>query len=382
MRIKFTLLFITTLFYTLSQGQTTSGTYTNGSNSNAIPTAVSFLNISPDAQSGGMGDAGVATMPNVNANYWNPSKLVFIDNGSELSLSYSPWLRRITPDANLAYLSFAHRLDERNAIGASFRYLNLGRADLFDGNENETGYFRPYELSLDIALARKFGENFSIGLSLRYIHSSLTSGLLTQGQQARPGNSLATDVSLYFRSQTLQFGKDAVFALGLNISNIGSKLSYTDLGQKYFLPTNLKIGVSNIWFLDEYSQLMVGLDLNKLLVPTPPVRDQNGSVIEGEDDNKSVPAGIFGSFGDAPGGLKEEFQEISFSPAFEYWYDKKFAVRVGYLYENPKKGNRQYMTLGTGFKYKQLTIDFSYLLASQESSPLANTLRLSLGYHF
>jgi PRTRC genetic system protein E len=251
--------------------------------------------------------------------------------------AYSPWLRRITPNANLAYLGYVHKIDDRNALGASFKYLNLGTSELFDSYKNETGYFRPYEFSLDVAMARKFSENFSIGLSLRYIHSSLTSGLIAQGQQAKPGNAVATDVSFYYRSQTQQFNKDAIFAVGVNISNIGTKVAYSDLGQKYFLPTNLKIGVTNTWFVYEYNQFVIGLDLNKLLVPTPPIRDQNHNVIKGEDDNKSVPVGIFGSFSAAPGGLQEELQEISVSPALEYWYDKSLLYGPAIIMKAPKR---------------------------------------------
>ncbi|GGI25203.1 hypothetical protein GCM10008119_16480 [Pedobacter mendelii] len=365
------------------KGQTTaSGIYTSGSSLNAISTAVPFLNIAPDARSSALGDAGVALEQDANATYWNPAKMAFIKPSTQFSLSYSPWLRRVTPNANLAYLSFSQQLDERNTLGLSLRYFNLGTADLFDNEQNSTGIFRPYELSLDAALARKFGDNFSIALSLRYVYSSLTSGLLVQGQQNKPGTGIATDVSLFYKKPTQQFGKDAIFALGLNISNIGTKISYSDAGQKYFLPTNLRFGATNTWYLDQYSLLRLSLDLNKLLVPTAPVRDSEGNILKGKDDNRSVVAGIFGSFNDAPNGFKEEMQEISFATGIEYWYNNQFALRTGYFYENPNKGNRKYITLGGGFKYNKMMIDFSYLLANQQQSPLANTLRFSLGYAF
>ncbi|EHQ28107.1 type IX secretion system outer membrane channel protein PorV [Mucilaginibacter paludis] len=358
------------------------GTNTNGSSANAIPTAVPFLTVSPDSRSGALGDAGVALSPDVNANYWNPSKLAFIEDKTSLSLSYSPWLRHLLPDVNLAYLSFAKKIDDRNAFGASLRYFNLGTIELFDQYQSAQGTYQPNEFSIDGSYARKFGTNFSLGLTLRYIHSSLSNGAFVEGQQIKAANGVATDVSLYYTSKGQQFGRDATFAFGTNISNIGTKIGYTDGGQKYSLPTNLKIGAANTWFLDEYNQVTLALDLNKLLVPTPPIRDANGNIISGKDDNRSVVSGIFGSFSDAPGGFSEELKEISYSTGLEYWYNKQFALRAGYFYENPDKGNRQYLTLGAGLKYNDIDIDFSYLISDQQQSPLANTLRFSLGYKF
>lgn len=366
----------------LAQVVGVGATTTNGSTANAIPTAVPFLTVSPDSRSGAMGDAGVALSPDDNANYWNPSKLAFIENNTSLSLSYSPWLRHLLPDVNLTYLSFAKKLDERNAFGASLRYFNLGTIELFDQYQSAQGTYQPNEFSIDGSYARKFGDSFSLGLTLRYIHSSLSNGAFVEGQSIKAANAVAADVSYYYKSKGEQFGKNALFALGVDISNIGSKVGYTDGGQKYFLPTNLKIGVANTWDIDEYNQLTVALDLNKLLVPTPPIRDASGNIISGKDDNRSVISGIFGSFSDAPGGFSEEVKEISYSPAVEYWYNKQFALRAGYFYENPDKGNRQYLTLGAGLKYDSFVFDFSYLIANQDKSPLANTLRFSLGYKF
>lgn len=355
---------------------------TNGSSANAIPTAVPFLTVSPDPRSGALGDAGVALSPDVNANYWNPSKLAFIDDGATLSLSYSPWLRHLLPDVNLTYLSFAKKVDDRNAFGASLRYFNLGSIELFDQYQSAQGTYQPNEFAIDGSYARKFGDKFSLGLTLRYIHSSLSNGAFVDGQTIRAANGVAADVSFYYKSKGQQFGKDALFAFGADISNIGTKIGYTDGGQKYFLPTNLRIGAANTWDLDEYNQLTVALDLNKLLVPTPPIRDAQGNIIQGKNDDRSVVSGIFGSFTDAPGGFSEELKEISYSTGAEYWYNKQFALRAGYFYENPDKGNRQYLTLGAGLKYDSFMFDFSYLIASQDKSPLANTLRFSLGYKF
>jgi hypothetical protein len=362
-----------------------TGTSTNGSGSNSIPTAVPFLNISPDSRSGAMGDAGVALSPDVNANYWNPSKLAFLDSAANsISLSYSPWLRHLVPDVSLSYVSFAHKLDSRNTIGASLRYFNLGSIQLVDANQNDQGTYRPSEFSFDASFARKFGNNFSLGLTMRYIHSNLSNQSFASGssQQTKAGNAVAADVSMYHTNTYQQFGKDATFSYGLDISNIGSKVSYSDVGPSYFLPTNLKLGIANTLNIDAFNQVTFAFDINKLLVPTPPIRDANGNIISGHDDNISVPAGIFGSFSDAPGGFSEEIKEISFSPGIEYVYDQQFAIRGGYFYENAAKGGRQYLTLGLGLKYDIYKFDFSYLAASQQSSPLANTLRFSLSVNF
>jgi len=361
-----------------------TGTNTNGSSTNSIPTAVPFLNISPDSRSGALGDAGVALSPDVNANFWNPSKLAFLEDQDDVSLSYSPWLRHLVPDISLSYLSYAHKLNDRDAIGASLRYFNLGSIQLVDANQNNQGTYRPNEYSIDFSFARKFGEGFSLGLTGRFIHSDLSDESFATGvgQQTRAGNAFAADVSLYYKNSLQEFGTDAVFAFGTNISNIGTKISYSDAGPQYFLPTNLKIGAANTWNIDEYNQVTLTLDLNKLLVPTPPITDTNGNIIQGKSDDVSVPAGIFGSFTDAPGGFKEELQEITYSPGIEYWYNKQFALRAGYFYESPNQGNRQYVTMGIGLKYDVFNFDFSYLAASQQNSPLANTIRLSLSANF
>ncbi len=373
---------ISALFIPANAQTVTPGTNSNGSSANAITTAVPFLTISPNARSGAMGDAGVALSPEVNDTYWNPSKLAFLEEPTSLSLSYSPWLRNLIPDINLAYLSFAHRTDERTTVGASLRYFNLGTIELYDASQNPQGTYQPNEFSLDVSAARKFGDNFSLGLTARYIYSSLSNGIAVAGQQTSSASAVAADVSLFYRKPTQQFGNDALFAFGADISNIGSKLSYVDGGQKYFLPTNLKLGVANTLFLDAENQLTFTLDINKLLVPTPPIRDVNGNIVSGKDDNRSVVSGIFGSFSDAPGGFSEEMKEISYSAGAEYIYNKAFAVRAGYFYENPDKGNRHYFSIGAGLKYSDFDLDFSYLIANQQSSPLANTLRFTLGYNF
>lgn len=354
-----------------------SGTSTNGSGANAISTAVPFLNITPDSRAGAMGDAGVATSPDVNANYWNPAKLAFLENSNDISISYSPWLRHLVPDVSLSYLSYAHKIDDRNTFGASLRYFNLGSIQLIDANQVDQGTYKPSELSFDVSFARKFGPNLSLALTGRYIYSNFSNGSFVSGsgQQNKAGNAVSAGISVFY---TKPYGDNKTFSFGTNISNIGSKISYSDNGQKYFLPTNLKFGVANTWNIDSTNRFTVAFDINKLLVPTPPIRDANGNITSGHDDNVSVPAGLFQSFGDAPGGFSEELKEYSFSPGVEYLYANRFAVRAGYFYENPNKGNRHYATFGVGLKYDVFNFDFAYLAASQQNSPLANTLRFTL----
>jgi hypothetical protein len=365
-----------------SQSIGQGGTNTNGANSTQIPTAVPFLLITPDSRSGAMGEAGVATSPDANATFWNPSKLAFIDDGNLVSASYSPWLRNLVPDVSLSYVSYAQKIDDRNSFGASLRYFNLGSIELTDATQQSLGTYTPNEFSIDGSFARKFGNEFSLGLSLRYIHSSLANGSFLSGQQIKAGNAVAADVSLFYKKPIQEFGNDATFAFGTDISNIGSKISYTDNGTKYFLPTNLKIGIANTINVDQYNQFTFALDFNKLLVPTPPIVDNDGNIIKGKSDDVSVPAGIFASFTDAPNGFSQEMQEITISPGLEYWYNKQFAVRVGYFYENPNNGGLHYFTLGTGFRYDIYAFDFSYIAASQQNSPLANTLRFTLMVNF
>jgi len=357
-------------------------TSTDGSTYRGSRVEVPFLNITPDSRSGAMGEAGVAISPDVNANFWNPSKLAFVESNDALSLSYSPWLRHLVPDISLSYLSYAHKINDRNTLGASLRYFNYGSLQLNDDFSNSQGTYTPNEFSLDVSFARKFGENFSLGLTARYIHSSISSVSFASAgssQTGRAGNAFAADVSMFYKSA---YGDDNLFAFGANISNIGTKISYTTNGPKYFLPANLKLGAANTWNLDENNQITVAFDINKLLTPTPPIKDANGTIINGKNDDVSVPSGIFQSFGDAPGGFSEEMKEISLSPGAEYWYNNQFAIRAGYLYENPSKSDRRYVTLGFGVKYDIFKFDFSYLAASQQNSPLANTLRFSLSASF
>jgi len=356
----------------------TPETQTNGSRLNSLRTAVPFLLITPDARVGGMGEAGVAIAPDANSGSINPSKLAFLEEKYGFSASYSPWLRTIVSDINLGYLSGFYKLDDRTTLGASMRYFSLGKIQLTDANQQDLGTSNPSELAIDATFARRFGDSFSLGTSVRYIYSNLAAGNFAVGQQSKAGKSLAVDVSAYFKKPTYMLGHDAIVSAGANISNIGTKMSYMDGGQSYFLPTNLKIGGAATLILDDYNEITLALDFNKLLVPTQPIYNQDGSIQSGRDPDRSVPSGIFGSFTDAPGGFSEEVKEINIASGLEYWYNKKFALRTGYFYESPDKGDRRYFTLGTGFKYENFNFDVSYLAASARKSPLANTLRFTL----
>ena len=356
--------------------------------SRIISAGVPFLLIAPDSRAGGMGEAGVAVSPDANSIHWNPAKLAFAEGNAGMSLSYSPWLQRLVPDINLAYLSVYKKIDDRNTIGASLRYFSLGQLTLKDNVGTDLGVYSPNEFAIDAVLARKFGENFSLGTALRFIRSGLMNGQFSSGQQTKPGIALAADVSAYYKKETVFLGYDSRISAGLNISNIGNKISYVEGDdKKVFLPTNLRFGGAAAFFPDALSEITVTLELNKLLVPSPPITtlDENNQpvIVSGKDASTlSVPAAIFGSFGDAPGGFKEEMQEINYAAGFEYMYNKQFALRAGYVYEHPDKGNRNYLTLGAGLKYNYFNLDFAYIMADQQKTPLANTLRFTLGFTF
>lgn len=372
------LLLFTFGFPTLLVAQTTQS---DGKRINTIKTAAPFLLITPDARSGAMGDVGVATSPDANSLHSNPAKLAFLTKPTGISASYTPWLRNLVPDVDLGYLSIYHRLDSRNTIAGGLRYFSYGSIQLTDNSQNDIGVYSPNEFALEGSYSRKYGENFSLGTAVRYIRSSLSNGQFN-GQEIQPATALAVDASAFYKKGTMLFGSDAEITLGMNISNIGTKMSYSDNGTKSFLPTNMKIGGASTFMLDDLSTLTFALDLNKLLVPTSPIRDADGKIIDGKDPDRSVPSAIFSSFNDAPGGFSEELSEINYSFGMEYWYNKQFAIRSGYFYETPTKGDRRYFTLGAGLKYNVFNIDIAYLLANQQTSPLAQTLRFSLVFNF
>lgn len=380
-KLAFSALSLALVFVKTNAQVVAGNTLTNGTESNNIVTAVPFLLITPDARAGAMGDAGVAVAGDVNSASINASKLAFLDQPYGFAVSYSPWLKSLVPDISLAYLSGFYKLDDRNTIGASLRYFSLGSIQLTDINQQELGIANPNELAFDVSFARNFGEEFSLGTSLRYIYSNLASGQFASGQ-VRGGNAVAVDVSGLYKTESSLFDKPAILSAGANISNIGTKMSYSDGGQNFFLPTNLKIGGASTIMLDDYNTFTFALDFNKLLVPTQPIYDANNNIVSGKDPNRSVPAGIFGSFSDAPAGLSEELKEVGISTGVEYWYNQQFAVRAGYNYQSPMKGDSRYFTMGLGLKYNVFNIDFSYLLANAQTSPLANTLRFGLLFNF
>ncbi|NOY97352.1 MAG: type IX secretion system outer membrane channel protein PorV [Chlorobi bacterium] len=352
---------------------------------NVITTAVPFLSITPDSRAGGMGDAGVATTPDINSQHWNPAKYAFIESDMGVGISYSPWLRALVDDINLAYLAGYKKLDDQQVLSASLRYFSLG--DIIFTNEyaTEIGQQSPNEFAIDIAYTRLLSETFSGAVAVRYIRSDLTGGQLINGVPSYAGNSFAADVAFYYYNEFRVGRKDNIFSAGINIQNIGSKISYTEGEVKDFIPTNLKLGVNYTTEVDNYNSFSFTFDINKLLVPTPKVDTLSGGegqVITGSgfSSDKSVIAGIFSSFSDAPGGLSEELQEITLSAGVEYWYNKQFAIRGGYFYENENKGNRKFVTVGAGLKLNVFALDFSYLIPTVRNHPLENTLRFTLSF--
>jgi hypothetical protein len=363
-------------------------------NVNVVTTAVPFLLIGPDARAGGFGDAGAASSPDANSTHWNPSKLAFIDQQMGISISYAPWLRYLVPDINLAYLSWFYKLKNHQTIGGSLRYFSLGNIEFTDNNGVTTGNFNPNEYALDFSYARQLSEHVSIAMSARYIYSNLTGAINVQGAYTHPGQSLGVDLSTYYQSKELQIaGKASTVSFGACISNIGPKVSYSNTAESDFLPTNLRLGPCLTMNLDKYNKLSFLFDLNKLLVPTPPVYLLNSSgsdsmkfgqpiILAGKDPNVNPAVGLFQSFYDAPGGVAEELHEIDISGGAEYWYDNQFAFRLGFFYENPTKGGREYFTMGAGFRLNIINIDAAYLIPISQQNPLQNTLRITLGFIF
>lgn len=362
-------------------------------NLNTISTSVPFLSIAPDSRAGAMGDVGVATSPDQNSIHWNASKLAFMEKEQGLSLSYTPWLQDLVPEISLSYLSAYKKLNSKSAVATSLRYFSLGEIQFTGGDGQDLKKFSPNEFALDGAYAMKLSENFSAGVAMRYIYSNLTGGINVDGGGAtKPGNSFAVDLSSYFQSDEFEIDeKDAYWAAGINLSNMGNKISYTDGGEEHFLPMNARVGGSLFMELDEFNTISFAVDVNKLLVPTTPVYavDEDGDPIvengrqviaAGKDPNVGVVQGIFQSFSDAPGGSKEELNELMFSVGAEYWYMKQFALRGGYFYEHETKGGRKYFTVGLGLKMNVFSLDAAFLLpaTSGVKSPLANTLRFTL----
>lgn len=350
---------------------------------NAIQTVVPFLTIAPDSRAGAMGDAGVATAPDIYSMHWNPAKYAFIDGEGGLGISYSPWLRTLVPDINIAYLVGYFRLDDKQVISTSLLYSSLGDIPFTDNFGNEQLIFRANEFSIDAAYSRKLNENLSGGIAFRFIYSNLTGGYtLDDFSETRPGLSLAADISIYYVNDIDLFSKDGELSFGTNLSNLGSKMNYTDSNVPDFIPMNMRIGTAYYISLDNYNKLGLTVDLNKLLVPTPPIYGVDGEIIAGKDPNVGVPLAIFQSFADAPGGFREEMHEITYSIGSEYIYNNQFAIRGGYFHENASKGNRKYFTVGAGIMMNIFSLDFAYLMPLANNHPLARTLRFSLSFDF
>jgi len=349
---------------------------------NVVTTAVPFLRISPDARSGGMGDVGVATIPDANSCFWNQAKYPFAVSKSAISVTYTPWLKGLDlNDVYLASLAGYYKLDDEGlqAISASLRYFSLGNIQFTDGLGNPLQQYRPREFAFDAGYSRKLSDKLGIGIALRYINSNLASGQSAGGSTYKAGTAVAGDLSL-LHDGTTGSSDGSGLNWGVALSNLGSKISYTnDASEKDFIPANLGLGVAYVKAFDESNKVTFGLDINKLLVPTPPLLGDTAGLIAYH--SKGVVSSWFSSFGDAPGGFSEELKEFQISVGAEYSYMDQFLFRVGYFYENPTKGDRQYFTLGAGLNYNMFGLNFSYLVPSGNGinrNPLSNTLRFSI----
>lgn len=377
---KLTLLLTAILWVGILIPRTNAQSKTSTTGANTITTGVPFLTIAPDSRGGAMGDAGVGTSPDASSQHWNPAKYAFAESEMGIALSYTPWLRALVSDINLAYLVGYKRLDDQQTVSASLRYFTLGDITFMSDYGDPTGQQSPNEFAFDVGYTRLLSDNFSGAVALRYIRSDLTGGQLVNGVETHAGTSYAADVAFYYQNEIRVNRKNSTIGAGINISNIGSKISYTEGETKDFIPTNLKLGVSYKTEMDKYNTITFAFDANKLLVPTPDTASVD--IVTGLGSTKSPIAGIFSSFSDAPGGMSEEFKEITFSLGAEYWYNKQFALRAGYFYEDQSKGNRKFFTAGAGLKMNVFALDFSYLLPVAQNNPLANTLRFTLSFDF
>jgi len=380
-----------------TKGQINSGEL-GGSDLNAIQTAVPFLTIAPDSRSGAMGDGGVATSPDVNSQHWNIGKYAFLDSKGGFAISYTPWLRNLIPDINLAYLSGFYRIDEQQVISTSLRYFSLGNITFTNIDGSFAGQYNPNEFAVDAGYSRLFTEHFSGGIAFRFIRSDLTSGQQTSdGQATKAGISFAADLGFYYQNQVNVGNSDGEWAAGISLTNMGTPISYSVDSDKTPIPTNMRLGGRFTYNIDEYNSIAVNLDLNKLLVPTPPHWEEDSLtgeqvVVRGKEPPGSSVMGWIQSFYDAPGVYKsegnysvvaEEFNEIAYSAGLEYWYRSQFAIRTGYFHEHSSKGNRKYFTVGVGLQLNVFSLDFAYLIPTNgQNSPLANTLRFTLGFDF
>ncbi len=368
------------------------------SGSRVITTAVPFLIIAPDARSGAMGEAGVASEPDANSMHWNPAKYAFIEKKFGFAMSYSPWLRSLVNDINLAYLTGFYKIDDKSAIGASLLYFSLGDITFTDEFGGNLGTYNPNEFSIDATYSRKFSEVISGAVAARFIYSNLTQGQFVQGAETSAGTSIAADAAVYYRKEVDLGAMDGEVTWGINLSNIGNKISYSQTAiKKDFIPTNLRLGAGFKVNFDDYNSLTTMIDFNKLQVPTPPVYlrdttlegdppvydDEGNPVIDkGMDPNVSPVQGMIQSWYDAPFGFSEEMREWAIAFGLEYWYAKQFALRTGFFYEDATKGNRKFFTVGAGLRYSVFGLDLSYLIPLEQQNPLENTLRFTLYFTF
>ncbi len=376
-----------------------------GQRLNAIQTTAPFLTIAPDSRSGALGDAGVATSPDIHSQHWNPAKYVFMDESGGVAMSYVPWLRALINDINLAYLSAYYKFDDKQAISGSLRYFSLGLIHFTTPTGAPAGQHSPNEFAIDAGYSRLLTDHFSSAIAFRFMRSDLTGGqFVNQTTESQAGLAIAGDLAFYYYNQDIKLSdKDGGIAFGLNLTNMGNKVSYTETQEKNFLPINMRLGGALTVELDDYNTMTFIADLNKLMVPTPPeyltdssnkpVLDDNGNqlIAFGKDPDVPVPLGMIRSFWDAPGVIREdgsrsvfleEMHEITYSLGMEYWYREQFAIRAGYFHENQYKGNRKYFTTGIGLKLNVFGLDFSYLIPVKYNNPLANTLRFTLTFAF
>ncbi len=349
---------------------------------NPVNTSVTSQTIAPDARGGGMGDIGAATDPDVASQYWNPAKYPFCISRAGVAISYTPWLRQLVSDMDLAYLVGYYRIGDYSAVSASLRYFSLGEV-MMDYDVENSMTINPYEMSIDVAYSLMLSESFSLAAGVRWIYSDLT---YDYTDDTSPGNAFAADLACYYNKYFNMGQRECQFGLGVNISNIGSKISFGGSDYSEFIPTNLRLGLSLMVPIDEYNRFTIAADANKLLVPTYPVQEEGESTEDYEQrvqkdyyDVSSI-GGIFKSFADAPGGFKEEMQEISWSVGLEYVYNDRFSLRAGYHNESENKGNRKYFTVGAGFRMSAFSLDCGYVIATAKSNPLDQTLRFTLGF--
>lgn len=351
---------------------------------NPVNTSVTSQTIAPDARAAGMGDVGAATDPDVASQYWNPAKYPFTISRAGLALNYTPWLRQLVSDMDLAYLAGYYRIGDYSSISGSLRYFSLGEvflsSDMAGSNDMS---IRPYEMSVDVAYSMMLSEKFSIGAAVRWIYSDLT---YDYTEDTTPGSAFGADISWYYQDYLFMGERECQIGLGMNVSNIGSKIRFGGSNYSEFIPTNLRLGASLVIPVNEYNRFSISADANKLLVPTYPRKMEGETTAEYETrvekeyyDVSSI-AGIFKSFNDAPNGMKEELQEIQWSVGAEYTYNDQFAIRAGYHHEAENKGNRKYFTLGAGFRMSAFNLDVGYVIATAKSNPLDQTLRFTLGF--